>query len=291
MYAWSKHVPKWDMLIWPLLAGAAHLVIALNPGQLRDKLPPVMVQWLPFGVAVLGIVFLGRGSGSAFLGLMGYTVLVFGLLARLARPDDQVARYLIAAGAIALVPGFIDILGDNPFSGKALFVLSKLVVLLVHVVALVCISYVVPPTKLPPALRPVDALAPAITAALLVGLPLSLLLQMLAGLIHFGGGLWSIMPMLKAMFIPLFGSFAVIMVTGPAAYEEAKTAFGGGRNAPPGHGGYGAHGGSYPPGQYPPGAGQYPPGAGQYPPAGQGPPPGPPPGSQGWGGPHGGQGQ
>ena len=72
------------------------------------------------------------------------------------------------------------------------------------------------------------------------------------------------------MFIVAF--FGVLMMTSPAAYEEAKAMFGGKAG---GGGGYPPQGGGYPPqgGGYPPQGGGYPPQGGGYPPQGGGYPP------------------
>ena len=54
-----------------------------------------------------------RGHGWRQVGLyiIGYSTLVFGLLARIAQPQDQTARIIIAVGAGCLIPTFFDAFG------------------------------------------------------------------------------------------------------------------------------------------------------------------------------------
>jgi hypothetical protein len=155
-----------------------------------------------------------------------------------------------------------------------------------------CIVFVVPPKKLPPALQAVDALGPLIAAVLIAWLPAQQVLFFLAGVVHFGGFVSGIL-MLAHGLLPIVAFFGVLMMSAPAAYEEAMNMFG---KKPPGGGmqqpagGYPPPGGGYPPpgGGYPPQGGGYPPaGGGGYPPQGGGgyPPQGgggyPPQGGQG----------
>src|SRR5690606_6419482 len=36
-------------LIWPLIAGAAYLLVAIAPPDIKQKVPPAALKWLPFG--------------------------------------------------------------------------------------------------------------------------------------------------------------------------------------------------------------------------------------------------
>jgi hypothetical protein len=157
---------------------------------------------------------------------------------------------------------------------------------LVLLVAAGCLSIVF--TKQVPALRSVDALAPAATALLLAWVPAQLLILLLVGLVHGGSGMFGGMGRLGAitffahLFIYTFAFFGVLMVTAPKAYPELKRMFMGDKQpqpgAPPaGHpmAQLGAPAGQpgYPPGPPQPGYPSGPPG----PPVSPGPP-GPPPG-------------
>jgi hypothetical protein len=106
----------WDLVIWPVIAGAAYLIVAAAPPNLRQQIPPLVMQWIPFGVSFAGIAMMGGmggggGGGGMALGgvhILGYAILVFGLLARIAQPQDQIARIVIAVGGGLLIPGLID---------------------------------------------------------------------------------------------------------------------------------------------------------------------------------------
>jgi hypothetical protein len=274
----------WDGLIWPLIAGASYLLVAAAPADIRAKVPPAVLQWIPFGVSFAGIFMVGGAGampGASGLYMLGYAVLVFGLLARIAQPQDQTARIVIAVGAGMMVPGLFDILRiafKFDYHGGAIFTVLYLLMLLVTLIGILCIAFVVPPQKLPPALQAVDALAPLFAAVLILWLPLQVVLLGLGMLAHAHMGIGAILLMAH-MLVRIVAFFGVLMMAAPAAYEEAMRMFGGkGAGGPPqGGGGYPPQGGGYPPqgGGYPPqGGGGYPPqGGGGYPPQGGGYPP------------------
>jgi hypothetical protein len=293
-FGWSVPGAFFEFVLWPLVSGGLYLLLTAAPQDLRNKVPPVVLQWIPFGVSYAGIfishmgfgfvLFLavaaggaggaGLGVGAGGLYILGYSVLVFGLLARIAQPQDQIARIVIAVGAACLIPSFLDslrlfsALGSFPI----LMVVHNLLFVLILALGVFCILFVVPPTKLPPALQSVDAFGPLIAAALILWLPVQQVLLTLTMIIH-GHILIGALLMLGHGLLPILAYFGVLMMASPAAYEEAKAIFarrGGGQ--PPG-GGYG--GGGYPPqgGGYPPQGGGYPPQGGGYPPQGGGYPP------------------
>jgi hypothetical protein len=157
---------------------------------------------------------------------------------------------------------------------------------LILTLGVLCILFVVPPAKLPPALQTIDAFGPLVAAALIAWLPVQQILIALATIVHRPDH-----PVVSAVLIlahgllPILAYFGVLMMASPAAYEEAKAMFG--KRNPPG-GGYPPQGGGYPPqgGGYPPQGGGYPPQGGGYPPQGGGYPPQgggyPPQGGGGW---------
>jgi hypothetical protein len=198
-----------------------------------------------------------------------------------------------------MLPGWVDQF-DYAFKFShvpALMVIERLLGFLVTLLGILCVLFVVPPQKLPPALQSVDAFGPMIAAVLILWLPVSIVLDMLAGIVHMHAGIGAIL-MGAHMLVRIVAFFGVLMMASPAAYEEAlalagkKPPGGGGGQLPPGGGGYPPPGGGYPPpggGYPPPGGGGYPPpGGGGYPPQGGGgyPPPGgggyPPAGGGGW---------
>jgi hypothetical protein len=228
-------------------------------------------------------IFMGAGAGAGgaaagssvgvhdTLYTLGYAVLVFGLLARIAQPQDQIARIVIAVGGGMMVPWFFHMLSYTFNFGGApiLFIVIALLDFVVTLLGIACILFVVPPQKLPPALQTVDAFGPLICALLILWLPASVVLLGLAVLVHLHAGISAILIMAHAL-IPIVAYFGVLMMASPAAYEEAKALFNK-RNQPPGGGGY-SSGGGYPPqgGGYPPQGGGYPPQGGGYPPQGGG---------------------
>jgi hypothetical protein len=282
MFAFSEHMPKWSGLIWPIIAGALYMLVAAAPAELRKSVPPVVMQWIPFVVSLLGIFFTVPSGAPASLSIyyLGYATLVFGLLARIAQPSDQLARIVIAVGAAMLLPAWVEMFEFAfKFSGqKVLDIIDQLLFFLVTTLGVLCAVFVVPPQKLPPALHTVDAFGPLICAVLIVWLPLHVVLDSLANLIHHSGGVNALLGLVRGL-LPLLAYFGVLMMAAPAAYEEAKALMaGGGRGGggyPPQGGGYPPQGGGYPPqgGGYPPQGGGYPPQGGGYPPQGGGFPP------------------
>ncbi len=290
IFAWSGG--GFEFFLWPIISGAAYLLLTAAPADMRAKVPPVVLQWIPFGVSYAGIFIshmgfgfamylvaaaggggAGLGVGAGGLYILGYSVLVFGLLARIAQPQDQIARIVIAVGAACLIPSFLDslrllsLLGSFPILG----VVHNLLFILILALGVFCILFVVPPAKLPPALQSVDAFGPLIAAALILWLPLQQVLLALSMIIH-NHVLIGAVLMLGHGLLPILAYFGVLMMASPAAYEEAKAMFARRGGQPPG-GGY--SGGGYPPqgGGYPPQGGGYPPQGGGYPPQGGGYPP------------------
>ncbi len=278
IFAWSSGMPKFDMLIWPIIAGGVYLLLTAAPPHMREKIPPMALHWAPFVIAYTGIFiskmgFGGMGGGgmggAGSLYIMGYTTLVFGLLARITAPQDQYARYIIAAGAAMLIVPFFDgfdfffKFSHMPF----LFIIHNILWFLIFLVAILCIAFVVPAGKLPAALQPVEQLAPVIAAVLILWLPLQQVLMALIFIVHMHAGVGAVLNLAHGL-LPLIAYFAVLMMAAPAAYEEAMKMIRGGGGQPPQGGGQPPQGGGYPPpqgGGYPPQGGGYPPQGGGWP--------------------------
>jgi hypothetical protein len=290
VFAWSGG--GFEFFIWPIISGGAYLLLTAAPADLRSKVPPVVLQWIPFGVSYAGIFISHMGFGFALAGggggmggagglyILGYSLLVFGLLARIAQPQDQIARIIIAVGGACLIPSWIDSFHFLSFGGMpVLFIVHFLLWFLILTLGVLCILFVVPPAKLPPALQTIDAFGPLVAAALIAWLPVQQILIALGTIVHGPGHpVVSAVLMLAHGLLPILAYFGVLMMASPAAYEEAKAMFSK-RNQPPGYppqgGGYPPQGGGYPPqgGGYPPQGGGYPPQGGGYPPQGGGYPP------------------
>ncbi len=280
VFPFSSGVPKWDFLLWPLISGGLYLLVAAAPADLRTKVPPMVLHWIPFAVSLFGIFqgFGGGGGGGAgalagvhdTLYTLGYAVLVFGLLARIAQPADQIARIIIAVGGGMMVPGLLHMFDYAfHFSGvPALLVVYVLLDFIVTLLGVACILFVVPPQKLPPALQSVDAFGPMICALLIMWLPAQVVLFGLAMLVHMHAGVSAVLLMAH-MLLPILAYFGVLMMASPAAYEEFMAMFKKGGGGGQAGGGYPPQGGGYPPqggGGYPPQGGGYPPQGGGYPP-------------------------
>jgi hypothetical protein len=268
-FAWNSS-DKLATLIWPIIGGVAYLLLTVAPPDIRQKVPPIVLQWLPFGVAFAGVFItkmgfdaglirlLGMGAGGGFY-ILGFSLLVFGFLARIAAPQDQIARIIIAVGSVALLPDYFNFLGKVFHFDQmpALFIIHNLLWFVVWTLAVLCIVFVVPPHKLPPELQSVDAFGPLVCAVLLAWLPLQQFLFFLGDITNHGG-ISSVLALAHGLLL-LVAFFGVLLMTSPAAYEEAKALLmktpGGG--APPPGGGYPPQGGGYPPqgGGYPPAGG------------------------------------
>jgi hypothetical protein len=282
-FSFSPFVGSWSLsvfhfMIWPLLAGGAYLFVAAAPPSMQQSIPPVVLQWIPFGVSFIGISILGsQGGGALAFHTISYATLVFGLLCRIAQPNDQVARIIIAVGAVMMIwPWAVSLGIVFGFHGGVFGIIANLLRFLVDTLAVLCVLFVVPPQKLPPALQAVDAFGPLVCAVIILWIPLEYVFLLLQSIID-GAGLSGIL-LVTHLLIYFVSFFGVLMLTAPAAYEEAKRMFSGGGSGGGGGGGYPPPGGGYPPpggGYPPPGGGYPPPGGGFPPPAGGGyPPPG-----------------
>ena len=219
--------------------------------------------------SVSGIRRAGFSGGGSSLYALGYATLVFGLMARIARPDDQLARIVIAVGSGMLLPTLLDVV-DMAFKFSHVPVLGIVHTLLwftVLLLAVACAVFVVPPKKLPPALQAVDAFGPLLAAVLLAWLPIHVFLFNFGILREMLHGVMNALILSARGFLAIVAYFSVLMMAAPAAYEEAQKIFarkppqggpppgqGGGGYAPPQQGyappqqGYPQQGGYAPPG-------------------------------------------
>ena len=289
IFVFTEGVPKFSYMVWPILTAAVYLFIAAAPAHQKAKMPTVLLRWLPFTMALLSLGIVGWGivgvmkaqtmgadvslPGSWLMFMWGYPILIFGLLARLTQPNDMIARIIIGAGAFFCLFAFINFL-EHAFDFKGIggiMVIHNILFLLVLILA-VGSAVLVPTPQMVPALGPVDAFAPLITAVLLLWVPVEIVLLMLHGLVHEKAGATGLFMGIH-MLVGAFAYFGVLMLTAPEAYDSAKAAMsqrgappGGGYGPPPGGGGYGGppQGGGY--GGPPPQGGGYPPQGGGYPP-------------------------
>ncbi len=307
-FGFSEGVPKFTFVVWPIIAAAVYLFIAMAPHETKQKMPTVVLKWSPFLVALLSIGIVGWGfigaikfqamgnehfalPGSMMMFMWGYPILLFGLLARLSNPTDMIARIIIGVGAFFCLFMFIEYIDDAfRFTGEGPF--GVIHHILFFIVMLLCVvsAVFVPTPQMVPGLASVDAFAPLVTAVLLLWVPVEILLILLDGLTHDKAGISGLFYAIHAA-VNAFAYFGILMLTSPEAYDAAKGMFqsrGGYPGGPPPGGGYGGP----PPGG---GYGGPPPGGGYGGPPPQqgggygGPPPqqgggygGPPPQGGGW---------
>ncbi|HEU5055391.1 MAG TPA: hypothetical protein VFU21_02645 [Kofleriaceae bacterium] len=303
-FAFSKGVPKFTFLVWPILVAAVYLFISMAPHQTKQQIPTVVLKWSPFVAALLSIGIVGWGfigaikfqamgnehfslPGSMMMFMWGFPILLFGLLARLSNPTDMIARIIIGVGAFFCLFMFIEFIDDAfKFSGQGPF--GVIHQILFFIVMLLCVlsAVFVPTPQMVPGLASVDAFAPLVTAVLLLWVPVEIVLLLLDGLTHDKMGISAVFFALHAA-VNAFAYFGILMLTSPEAYDAAKGMFQsrGGYGGPPPGGGYG--GGPPPGGGYggpPPGGGygQPPPGGGYGQPPPGGGYGGPPPQGGGW---------
>jgi hypothetical protein len=258
---WSWKLPKFTFLIWPIIASAMYLLVGFSPTAVRQAVPQVVMKWVPFSVALISIGIIGitveimmakMGGGAAaaaaaaeaakagikftppefsmsgpqIMLVWGYPILCFGLLARLARPEDQTARIIIAVGAGMMLVWWLDFTFEGAFTfkgQKALDVIHQLLFWLVGLIAVASAVFVLKPTTVP-ALAGIDAFAPAVTALLLVWLVVEVLLAVLSGLIHHKMGLGAVL-LGAHVLVNVIGYFGILMLTAPEAYDSLMNAF------------------------------------------------------------------
>jgi hypothetical protein len=182
--------------------------------------PPAVLHWLPFTVSILGIIYGMEVVGSS---LLPWAVLVFGLLARIAKPQDFTARLVIAAGAGLMF--YLDWLPELGhvfhFSGVPILeAVLGLLNFLVETLGVACILFIVPPQKLPPALQTVDSFGPMICALLIIWLPLAVVLLMVAGIIHAPSEILNVVLIGAHLLLPIVAYFGMLMFAAPVAYDE-----------------------------------------------------------------------
>ena len=213
-------------VIFPIIAGGAYLLVAAAPAELRQKVPPIVIQWLPFGVSILGVLMLAPMifpatalTGGGGLYAFAYALLLFGLLARIAKPTDQTARVVIAIGAGLLLIPFLSMIGPTfKFGGGIVDIIYGLLNFIVTLLGILCVLFVVPPQKLPPALQAVDAFGPLICATLLGWLVVGPVLLLVDGIIS--GQIVIALLLFVRILLYVIAFIGVLLMSSPSAYES-----------------------------------------------------------------------
>jgi len=219
------------LLIWPLVAGGAYLLVAAAPPHIREKVPPIVLQWLPFGVSFASLAIVGwAGPVTGAMSLVSYAfpILVFGLLLRLTQPNDPYGRWIIGAAAAAHVWPAIWFLTNVAFhfSGVGILgIVGNMLYLVALVVAAACVLFI-PPLAMKPQFKAIDAFAPLFTAMLIlfpVALAVLFTLQMVLNGVVLSGILMG-----ARMLLYVISFFGVLILTAPPAYEVVKQMIAGG---------------------------------------------------------------
>jgi hypothetical protein len=224
-----KDAFNWKGVIFPIVAGGAYLLVAAAPENIRKQIPPVVIQWIPFGISMWGIITYHEIIllNSSIIGVFGYVLLVFGLLSRISKPDDSTARVIMVIGAGLVAVWFLPHIGDFfKFSHvPILMIVYQLLYFAVLVSAIFCVLFVVPRNKMPPALQAMDSFGPLIAAILLVWLILGPILLLLVGVVHGGGGEGEGRDIVAAilnvarLLLYVIAFFGVLMMAAPNVYE------------------------------------------------------------------------
>jgi hypothetical protein len=168
---------------------------------------------------MFGILYGMEFTGTS---LLPYAVLVFGLLARIAKPQDFTARLVIAAGAgMMFYFDWLPELGHVfSFSGPLFDSIVRLLDFVVLTLGSACILFIVPPQKLPPALQTVDNFGPLICALLIIWLPLALLLELVGGIVSHPSEIVNGLLITAHLLLPIVAYFGMLMFAAPVAYDE-----------------------------------------------------------------------
>jgi hypothetical protein len=208
-------------LLLPAIIGGGYLLVAAAPAEMRQKLPPIVIQWMPFGLSLWGVyTFFGPIFFGGAAGTFAYVFLVFGLLSRIMKPNDSTARVVIAIGAGLMVLMFLHFLSPfgGLFGGGIFNIIVNMINLLVAALGILCVTMVLPPQKVPPALRALDALGPLICAVLLVWPVVNSLLVLIGGLIH--GEIIVGLLVFARLLLYLVSFIGVLLMTSPPVYDQ-----------------------------------------------------------------------
>jgi hypothetical protein len=218
----------WAGLLFPAIAGAAYLAVSAAPPEMRQKIPPIVIQWIPFGVSLWGIFTVHAIANptvvSQELYAFAYVLLLFGLLSRISQPQDSTARVAIGIGGILLIIPFIQslraLIHVGSFGLGPIFMVVVILSFLVTALGVFCILFVVPPQKLPPALQMIDSLGPPICGVLLAWLIALPLLMFIAGVVAQPSAIVSNVLNLARHLLYVIAFVGVFMTASPNVYES-----------------------------------------------------------------------
>ena len=220
--------PKFAFMIYPIIAAAAYLLVSIAPPDMRKNIPPAVLHWLPFTFSFAGVLFtqsaIAAGGGGHAPNFVAYAIIVFGLLARIAKPQDQLARIVIAVGSAWMFFTWLHMLDYSFHFGEQhiLGIIINLLDFVIITLAVACVLFVVPPQKLPPALQAIDAFGPIICALMLLWLPLGALLGTIQEMIEMKALITPLLMFIH-LVLPIISFFGILMVAAPGAYDELIT--------------------------------------------------------------------
>lgn len=213
---------------WPFESGIAYILIGLVLTSTRPLMSHANLQWCIFILAGASIfVYIPLGE----LYVLGYPILVFGLLMRMWRPDDLIPRIAIVGAALCLIPslrGSLGLVGGDVGDAAWLsgldplrvgdataFFVHNLLLLLVLTLAMCCVAFAAPTRRIPA----IVAAGPTITIVLILWMPIekTLFLLSLGSHMHVGVAL-----ALVYGFLPVAASIGIFVMTLPAVYSTLQ---------------------------------------------------------------------
>ncbi|MBK9072717.1 MAG: hypothetical protein IPL79_17205 [Myxococcales bacterium] len=225
VWAFSKGVPKFSMLVFPVLAGAFYIAVA------RNLVSHALVGAALSVVAIVGVFSMGGESSGNPLGsntyYFGLAALLFGLMARLQFPEAMAPRAIIALGAIFWLVFMIDAV-EFIFTFEhmpAFLVIHNLLFFAVLLAGIASGALAVPADKLPPALRSLEAFAPLLTAIVIAWVVIQPILFMLGlmGATTFSHGL----VIGLRLIVVAVGYFGVWTLAAPGTFKIVTELLGG----------------------------------------------------------------
>jgi hypothetical protein len=241
-WAWTKGLPKFRFLIWPIIVGGVYGFIAAAPADLKKDIPPPVLKWTPFFVAYFSVglycaavplgylasMMGGAGHLGAGVSMMawGMPLLTFGMIAHMQDEEDMVANIMVGIGGVMTLIGTIlslkGVFHFKGFDGKfsiTLF-LHNIIWLIVSLACAASVVFAIP-RKVAPGLAAVRPFAPVATALLVVWPPIGLILATLM----FSVQMHSVLNLLFMIFHGLLFQVAFLLVlylTAPAAFDVLK---------------------------------------------------------------------
>ena len=221
------------LVIWPLVVACGYLVSTTMRTRVDEGQAKLMIEGLPFVLALCSVVFVGWGNFSALytghakeaLGghlsmlAVGYPLLLISLILKLRWPEIRWFRYLIGVGALFCIPGFLRHLraGGGLIQNGLFLGIHHLLFGLVLFVAVLCVLFV-PSARQFSFVRSIERLIPHLVTLFLAWVPMQVVLIFLVAMANFGLG--SVFLGVHALVVA-FAYLGVLVVTAPPLVKKA----------------------------------------------------------------------